>query len=71
MKTIENEQLVETIGGYRFTPGYYPYAPVPYPPAYAAPRAAYWPYAYGACGAYGGGWWGAPPAIAARRAWWW
>lgn len=63
MKTIENEQLVETTGGHRFAPAYYPYAPLPYavPARPFAPRAAYWPYAYG-------GWWGRP-AFAARP-WW-
>lgn len=70
MKTIENQQLVETTGGYRFAPACYAYAPAPYAiparPAFAMPRAAYWPYAYGAYARYC-----APPAIAARRAWWW
>lgn len=63
MKTIENEQLVETTGGHRFAPGYYPYAPAPYPYArpFVAPRAAYYPYAYG-------GWW--PRPAFAPRPWW-
>ena len=70
MKTIETEQLVETTGGTHYARACYPgYAPLPYPvpprPAFAPPRAAYWPYGYGA---YGGGWW-APQA--ARRGWWW